>query len=316
MKLYPYPPQWGPDELCYAAQAQTIRSQGVLRGLRTVAERFLSGRETETPSPLRWLWIVIQGLTVRWGWRTVTLTSWLTLPFVAAWTFQSWWAGLLALTSPLGFLLGRRALQDVTVALVALVALGFALRSEPIPLALTVFALLGLKEASVLYLPALFAAGAMQGIPVETGIALGAATLAWIAATRILVGRETWELFRVVRSAHATEYTRQVQRGGSFRLVVDLVLVSPLVVLVAAKHVDPFLSAFAILVIVAHGQSPIQNVRTIFAVDLVFRAIAAAALPWWGIIVFCAVDVWVARKLRDIYDPTTLALTQALGMTP
>lgn len=320
MKLYPEPAFWGPDEQVYRAQGLTVRSYGVKRGFRLVADRFVSERAEQYPSPLRWLWILLVALTSRYGQRIPTALSVVALPFITSWVFQSWWAGLLSLSSPLVLTLGRRALQDVTISVVTVLAFGFSLRGDLPSLAITVFALLALKEAAVLFLPALATVALFNAPLGQVLLAFGAAVTSWLVATRLVVGPLTWKIFRSLSQGHANPYAEQYQSGGSLRLVVDLVIASPLFVLMFVGECPRIAFPFVALAVGVHGLSKVNNVRTILAVDLVMRGtagvvVANSGAPWWGLS-FLVLDAFATHAFRNIYDPTTVALCQALRFIP
>lgn len=310
---------WGPDERVYRAQALTLQGHGCPRGFRLMAQRYLDERAWHYPSPLRWLWVLWCAVLARFGRRAPTLMSAALLPLAAAWAFQRWEAALLALTAPLVLTLGRRALQDLPVALLVVLALGLSLRGEvSLPFAAAVFALLAVKEAAVFYLPALAGVALVCGAdPAQAALVTAGACGAWLAVTRLVVGPNTWAIMRSLRRAHASAYTLQYQCGAGHRLLVDLVLVSPLAVVLAMQNtVLLSLHVFVALALLAHALAPLRNVRNIVAVDLVLRAIVAANADWFGLAVLVMVDLLIAWSIRAVYDPTTHSLAQALGMLP
>lgn len=195
------------------------------------------------------------------------------------------------------------------------IAFGFAVQGNPLGLGVAVFVLLGLKEAGILYLPALGLAAVLSGAPIlGTLAALTGATLAWALATRLILGKSTGAILRAIRGAHDSDYSKRFQRGGAHRLFVDLALCSP-VVLVAAL-VDYPIAAFVVASLVAHGLSPVNNVRTVLGVEIVLRLalVPFVAMRPEYLALILVVDLFILKKLRDVYDPTTAALTKALGM--
>lgn len=306
---------WGPDEQVYRAQALTVRDRGPVQGLRTAADRFLSEGAEHFPSPLRWLWIWLSAALSGFGWRAASLASLALLPLAAWWASGSIWAAGIVASSPLAWVLGRRALQDTTVALAVVVAFGCATHGHTVGLGAAVFALLGLKEAGILYLPALAAAGLLSGSPVLATLgAIATATGAWWLATWAILGRSFGAILDAIRGAHDSGYSKQFQRGGPHRLLVDIALCSPL--LLIAALVDYPIAAFVVTALLLHGLSPVNNVRTVLGVEIVLRLalvpFVAARSEFLALILI--VDLLVLRKLRDVYDPTTAALTKALGM--
>ncbi len=303
----------GPDERVYENQAQALRERG-FKGFRHLALEYLASFQAQSlPSPLRWLWIVLVALLGR---AAPILGAVAAVP-VAAWALHPitpiWPLALLAAGSPLLFLAGRRRLQDAPVAAVTLAALGFAIRGDALGLGLAVFALLGLKEAAILTLPAIAGAWLLSGAP-WTGFAIGAgagvagATLAVLA----LFGRMAPAMLRAGSKGHATPYTLEHQRGAWHRLIVDLVLVSPVTTLAALFGPSPLLALVALL-LGAHLIAPVRNVRLVLAADILLRCAAIAAFGWW-IAPALFVDLYISSRLRPVYDPVTAALTTQLGM--
>jgi hypothetical protein len=70
----------------------------------------------------------------------------------------------------------------------------------------------------------------------------------------------------------------------------------------------------------AHALTPVRNVRTVLAADLLLRCsvgVWLASLGWWGLgatVALCVWDVWMARRLRVVFDTVTSALVSAGGM--
>ncbi len=188
-------------------------------------------------------------------------------------------------------------------------------------LGLATLALLGLKEAGALMLPAAACLWLAAGHPPIAGVlALSAALALWLAATRLLLGRKAWAVLGAAKAGHGTPYTVSHQRGDWHRLVVDLVMVSPLPVLwLASGHNHAaWLTVAAVAIVAAHALAPVRNVRTVLAADLVTRglfgcsmaAIHPALVP--AVLLPDALAIW---RLRNSYDPVTATLTAAFGMT-
>jgi len=216
--------------------------------------------------------------------------------------------------SPLLFLVGRRRFQDAPVAALTIAGLGFALRGDPIGLALVTFALLGVKEAGLLSLPAFALAWMLSGAPAAPlAVSLAAGVTGAALAARALLGGMAWPIFRAASRGHGTPYTQEHQQGTAHRLVVDLVLISPLTT-IAALFGPAWLIGLALALLIAHTAAPVRNVRLVLAADLLLRASAVAAFGWW-IAPALAVDLYISRRLRAVYDPVTAALTSQLGMS-
>lgn len=312
----------GPDEACYWQQGAAIRERGPIAGIRALAERFLTEPlALNFPSPLRWLWVYCMAVGSPWRRYLLSLVSALAIPAVAFWALGpvsiDGWAIVLAASSPLVWQLARRGLQDLTVGVVALLALGCALHGNHVGLAIAIFALVSLKEAAVLYVPAILGAGYLGG---GDALTLGAACAAGVAgaaiAIRAVVGPLTWQVFCRAREAPENLYTKYHQAGAPHRLVVDLALVSPAVVVgLAAASPPATIIAFLALAILAHAFAPVRNVRTIVAVDIVARAWLAHHAGIY-VLQLLAVDAFIFYRIRHLYDPVTSELTKALGMSP
>lgn len=312
----------GPDEQAYTEQAATARKQG-LAGLRKMARQFISRPALQSlPSPMRWAWLAAFG---RAPWLPVAAAA-LCLPALA-------WAApgvpalawLLAALSPLLWASGRRKLQDTTVALVTLLALGCGWHGSALGLGLSVALLLGLKEAAVFALPAISAAWLLAGhSPAALAVSLGAGAVTWLAVSGAIFGKMTLPMLRAAKGGHATPYTLAHQRGAPHRLLVDLALVSPVATLLAVigASVQPALAAVTAILVAAHALAPVRNVRLILAAELLIRALGAVALATFSepvaltiFALWVTADALIYWRLRRIYDPTTAALAGELGMT-
>lgn len=314
-----------PDEVIYARQARTIRERGIHPGLRALTARFLADAGAAAyPSPLRWLWIVARGITDRLNPRLLTIASALACLPLIWWLTGSLLAVVLCAVSPLLWTCGRTQLQDTAVAALTLGAIGCALHGHPVALCLVVLALLAVKEAGALVLPAIAAVWWMAGHrPLIGAVSLGVATVAWVALTRALVGPHALAVARHAASGHDTAYTREHQSGGVVRLAHDLwLLMGPLALFwLLAPITHAPLAVAALIILLTHGLSPVQNARTILATDLLLRALGATAIttfsgpPWVGALTVCAIGAWSAMdvwRFRRIYDPVTEELKAAL----
>ncbi len=308
-------PALGPDERTYEGQASALREHGLFAGFRSMGLEYLSSFAAQSlPSPIRWLWILCAALFGRWAAvagavAAAPLAAWSVSPFIGMEPAMVLGAG-----SPLLFLAGRRRLQDAPVAALTLAAIGFALRGQSLGLGLTLFALLGLKEAAVLTLPALALAWHYSGsgwAPFVT--ATGAAAAAALSVLLALFGTMALPMLRAGSKGHSTPYTLEHQRGAWHRLLVDLVLVSPISTL-AAFYGSPEVLSLAAALVGSHLIAPVRNVRLVLAADLLLRMSAVFAFGWW-ILPALAVDFYISRRLRAVYDPVTAALTSQLGMS-
>lgn len=295
------------DAQIYEQQAHVIRTIGIRRGFRCLAEDYLENRSLwEYPSPIRWGWI----LALRYVRR---------LPLVSGIALAP-----LAITSPLLWTLARGKLQDTWIALLTVLAMVACWFGSGPGLALALFALVASKEVGALAVPSVAILWLARGWPIQTLALWCACGLAgYCVATLAVLGRLAFPILRTALSGHETEYTRQHQRGHWHRLLVDLVLVSPLPVMLAligAPNNLPLAIATGAL-IAAHAVAPVRNVRTILVADILMRVIAALTLihaGWiWaipGFAVCILADALILRRVGHIYDPVTGGLAMALGM--
>jgi hypothetical protein len=162
-------------------------------------------------------------------------------------------------------------------------------------------------------MPALAGAWLMSGAPwLKFTIGAGSGIAASCLALLLLFGGMAPAMLRAGSKGHATPYTLDHQRGAWHRLLVDLVLVSPITT-IAALFGPGRLLALVALLIGAHLVAPVRNVRLVLAADIILRCAAVAAFGWW-IAPALLVDLYISHRLRPVYDPVTAALTSQLGM--
>lgn len=310
----------GPDEQIYLAQGAAVRAGGVF-ALRDIADEFIEEPTLSSfPSPMRWLWAALVALTSKLSPIATQVTA-AALMGPLTWAItHSWVAAAWAAASPLVITLSRRSLQDVPVAFATLGAVGFGLTHSPIGAALSLFVCLCLKESSVLAVPAIAAAWLVSaGTALPLVESLGAAGAAWLLSLLAIFGfKRTREMFRTAAEGHKTAYAAQHQKGAPHRLLVDLVMASPVACVFAvlgAVH-QPALAAAAAALIAAHSFAPIRNVRFILAADVMLRIVGASAMafPLIELPAVLVVDTYVGWRIRSVYDPVTHALATALGM--
>lgn len=304
-----------PDESRYQWAAGLVRSFGLRRGLTLFVDAYLGIPDAHHgPSPLRWLYVAAVATVPARALNVVALV----LCAAAAWWLGGPLAAGIALLSPLAHVLARRQLQDLPVAALTLAAIGCAVHGHPVGLAVALWALLSVKEAALLAFPGVTSAALLAG-HADVLMAMPVAIAAWATSISLLLGRRALAVSRRARRGHDHDYGRQHQRGAPQRLLVDLVALSPGPVLFAAlgAGAQPELAAAAALLLAAHAASPVRNVRTVLAVDMLARVLVAAA-PWPLLLVVVGLDAWTLRtaRLRLVRDPVTGALTWALDMTP
>lgn len=309
----------GPDEAVYRAQGEAFRA-GRFAALRDLADEFIEEPTLRAyPSPLRWLWATLVGITIPLSDTALQIGA-AVIMGPAAWLLtQSWVASAWAAASPLVLTLCRRRLQDVPVALGTVLAIGFAMQHQPIGMAAALAAVLCLKEGAIFAIPSLGAAWVVSGgpfLPLLWSLTMGG--VAWLASLALIFGRRVPAMLHAAGRGHGTQYAEQHQKGAPHRLLVDLVLTSPAAVVFAilgAVH-QPAIAAAAVTLLVAHSLAPIRNVRFVLAADILLRVVGAAAMahPFIELPAVLAVDAFIAHRIRHIYDPVTQTLSMALGM--
>jgi len=328
------------DESVYAATSRYLSQHG-LRSIRRVAGEWLSTPSLhQWPPPVRVLWLV-------WGAVYATLSTRVhrglavgatlagsVLVVVAtamAWRLYGPVAALgtaaLVGSSPLLLGLGRRALIDVPAACaetIVLTVVCLGVRWWPALVVALVLMLL-LKESTRTFLaPMAGWTWWLWGDLVAVGVVFGAAWVLYELALWGVTGARIWTFRRAARDAIGTRgpqesYGSQYCRGGLHRLIVDLVLVSPLVVL-ATVHGRLELVGLALSLLLPYASPRLsQQLRTVAVVDVVLRMAAASVLPWWLLPVWVAADLWLWYRVwvrGQLYDPTTMNLTVLLEMGP
>ncbi len=297
-----FPTVYGPDERIYAAQGRILRERGFIRGLRDLGDDYLTEPEArQYPSALRWLWILMSA-AVR-SERGLVLLSLASAGGLVLFTGATWGILPAALVggSPLLWAGARRALQDVTVTAVGLVAIRFG--------GLALFPLLALKEAAVLWLPAILVGNGFPGTPF-----IFCGFVAWLLSLAVIFGpRKALALLRAVATSHGHEYTERFQVGGPQRYLVDLMLLSP--VALGAALVGPWRGEFllAAVLLASHCLVRVKNARFILGVDVLLRVAAANVLGPW-VLLALVWDAWTVWRLRRVYDPVTAVLIREMRM--
>jgi len=278
----------GPDERVYSVHADTIGMWG-LRGLQVQARIYLDPRAglQDYPSPIRWLWGLLLSCTKRAG-----------RVFAVVLTIAA------GVTSPLAWSQSRTRLQDVAVACEVLGAV-LAARAHNTPFVLAAaFLAMCLKPEALLGV----AAGVLTAWPDPRAVfALGAAALLWWAVLGLIFGpRLAGCLMRALFQKHDHAYGRTHQRGSPHRLLVDLCMIAPFAVVCGPWPKE------AVAIVAVHALSPVRNVRTIIAAEVLLRMSFVHAASWWLLVPSFAYDVYLWHRLRLIYDPVTDELRKAL----
>lgn len=294
----------GPDERVYMSHAHADGHSGFTwrECIEVQARAYLKQPAArDFPSPIRWGWALCLRVTPH-----------------AAYVFA--WACLLiapiAGTSALLWHLASRKLQDTAVAFATCACVLAAQGHHPVALACAFAGLLALKpEGAALAVPAI--AWASGGTWVCAPLMIGA--FAWACATVYVFRGEAWPLVRALAQPHDNAYGREHQRGMVHRLFIDLAIVSPgWMALALWWHPASLLPALTL--VLAHASTPVRNVRTVLAADLLMRAAVVAhaftlgreaALACAGAF---ALDVFVARRVKraGLYDTPTSELVRAV----
>lgn len=292
-----------PDEANGIMYARTLEEHGWLNGFRVAAQRYVDDGHGRYPSPVRWgwmLWLRLTGNTFLGG------------------------RGLVSPIGSLGMMVSGRLLPDAHVALFTILALFAAHAGNSWTTALAMLGALAFREASGLIAPAVLAAWLLAGFSPVLGITtIAFAVVEWVAITGFLLGRGFLPTLKKALSGHDHDYTIREQRGGPHRLLVDLVMVSPVTTLLAVYGVQfaPWLAICAALIFGVHVFAPVRNVRTIVSVDILLRILAAYALLNTVVpvaiplaCVWVAFDVYVYMRIRNLIDPVTSSLAVTFGM--
>jgi 4-amino-4-deoxy-L-arabinose transferase-like glycosyltransferase len=328
--LYPHPMRWGHFALTTLActlanrcDARTLADLSTVAGILSILLIFLLGRELLGDEAA----LIAAALTV---------------------------------ASPLQLAMGRRALQDevfcasviLTLWLSALLvrATEAAPRRRLLLTAASVAAMtltLGIKESSLflypaflLFLLALAPSPRRLALP-RIAVLLVLPPLLHAAVTMILCGGLTayFDLIAIVSTAASSvdsSFAQQFSSGPFHRPLFDLVILSPLVMVLAIagaarsrgdRAIDA-LSLFAVAALIVFGLLSLKNVRYVIPVDPVARLLAASVIaslprrPWLALGAIGLIAVTEFRtffelfEMADIYDPLTYWLLRALDAVP
>lgn len=224
-------------------------------------------------------------------------------------------SSLLVASSPLSFFLSRRALQDSFTGLLLLVGVWAVHLESSWLLAVAVALALISREAVLLYVPAYLAAWILKSGAehwIEGAVALAAGTASAVMAYYAAGGRKLVAVFRKLRQT--TDYVRRFQSGMPHRILVDLALVSPVVLVAVLVNWGPapsWLFGFVAGSVAVHAFITPKNVRFLLVVDIVLRMMCASLPePWsWAVLVTGSVmDLLLYRAFGKCEDPVTLIL--------
>ena len=355
------------DELVYARYSCRVAEEG-LGSYPDLVQGYLADPSAHVyPSPARWGFLLPDALAssvlgcgpsaVAWV-STVAGIAMLVLVAVLAYRRFSPVVALVATafvaSSPLQLLVGRRALGDGLVGLVAVAALWaivvYLERRTWRRLAVAVLLVVAgfaTKEIFFLFYPALLAPFVVAWVrarrvdPRDLLLLvlpplLNAAVFAVLAGDVVAYA----EVLRAIQSTVDAPYPAEYMSGPPYRLVLDLVVLAPVVVLIAIAAHGLLLdrgtaaSRMTALLVVASvlpfGLVGAQVVRLVIATDTLVCLLAAWGLVtalrtrsrWWvGAVAAAAVaaNCWVFWTLsirHEVYDPVSDSLLRALGIIP
>lgn len=313
-----------PDEKVYAVYAHTWRPG---KTYTEMVAAFLNKPELEVP-PSRFLFFALSAL-VTWGkkswvecfnpltWLSVVAGA-LATPLVYLIT-QDWRASLLVGTSSLSIMLSRRALQDAFAALPVLMGVWAIGMQNDYLLAAAVAMTLTTREAMLLYLPALFISwGLHSGGWFVGGIAVVAGCLLAMASFYVVGGR--WLLPVFYKLGQSTNYVRRFQSGMPHRILVDMMLVSPVAMvagIIAIPWAPIWLTGFILVAGLTHALIRPKNLRFLLPVELGVRTLVAflpEPWPWVALGLGVLTDLRLYFAIGGCKDPVTYNLVVRTSM--
>jgi 4-amino-4-deoxy-L-arabinose transferase-like glycosyltransferase len=356
-------PLGGYDERLYLRFAHELQTNGVT-ALRALVARYPTDPElSQGPLPLRILYVAASALACRLlGGDGYEPLSWLSFAsglgvILFSWALFRRWLGpvpalagaLLVVASPLATALSRRALTDEFFTLWVVATLYFFERSlddrsrlAPWLLGGCATAAILTKELMLLLYPLL--ALALVGrswrearrvlVPLGLAALLAAVVMSWVAGGVAPLVQAYAECGRL----NATiDYSVHYQRGPWFRYLVDLLLLSPATLILAAFAIGQGTGTrraalFALGGLAIFSALPFMNVRFVLFDDVLLRALEAAgifalagklggrrstlvaALLLLGAL---ASDIWQYQRIfvqAGVYDPVTAELVHADGL--
>jgi hypothetical protein len=354
------------DELVYARQACRVAADGPAAYPGLVQDYLADPSAQLYPAPTRWGFVLPDALAssllgcgqsaVAW---VSTLAGVAMLVLVAAFTWRRLgpWACVLATAfvaaSPLQLLMSRRALGDELVGVVSLAAIWAVLsyadrpgRTRWLLAVAAVTAGFATKELFVVLYPALAAPLVARAVRDRRLHAADPLLLVVppVVSTAVLalLARDLGAPMRMIRAVQASSgsaYAQEYLAGPPYRLIVDLLVLAPVVVLVAIASLGLLpdrgtrssrqIAVALGLSLLSFAFLGVQLVRLVVVSDVLLAVLAAWGLvavtrgrPWWWAASVAAtavaVDVWVFRALAShgVYDPTTYDVLSALGFLP
>jgi 4-amino-4-deoxy-L-arabinose transferase-like glycosyltransferase len=293
------------------------------------------------PNPLRWGYFLLTSLTCRAAGRCdERMLAWLSTAAGLACVYLTYHlgkrlvsreAGLVAaaltVTSPLQLALGRRALQDELFCALVLASLIALVENRRLATVAAITLALAVKETMFLSYPALLLAAWTTWRKKDLPLLL-VPPLLYFAVFAILArsGGDFFRVMAIVRDAAGAPYAAQYQAGPPHRILIDLLTLSPLVVLLAAARrrwdLPAQISAVFILIFALVTS---KNVRYAVMIDPMLRILAASTLlelarvRWAALAAVAVSELWLFHAVfirARVYDPVTDNLLRALGAIP
>ncbi len=345
----------GADEGTYIRTTAYLAEHGWGSYPQVVRNYFADKEQWIFPPPLRWGWYAattlaasVQGksdgealanLSTLAGIAAILLTWLLARELVDE--LAALLAAALCVTSPLQLALGRRALQDELFCAAVLLLfwlLARLARSQTRGHYLAAVAaatlMLAVKESAVFVLPAavvLYFAIKRRFDRADLALAIAPPALYYFGFS--LFARDFGAFFRIARilgSVQSAPYAVAFQSGAPHRLLIDLLALSPIVVVLAiaaiARGEAGRIVTWTLAAILAVFALVSKNVRYIIMADPLMRIAAGALLARrrltvavMAIVANAAVEwaiYYAVFVAGDVYDPVTIYLMQALRMAP
>lgn len=333
------------DEQVYRGLCEAILEKG-FAAFKQIAEFWRGDNKARWyPPPSRVLYLVIGAVAFKYA-GAAPVDRFRALSWISTWSgvlatlcagllgcaiagpFAGLAAGALVGMSPLVLGLGRRALVDIPALAAQLVILVVALAGPawwPL-LALAITAALLIRDSIRTGLPGLLVIVVwLYGwiwLSVVWAVLLAAPL--YVGLLRVSTGLWFWEfphafVGRVLRHKWPPKdsYAVQFCRGGLHRLLVDLLLVSPCIVILAVGT-SGVLTWAAVGILLLYSVPWLeQQIRSALIVDSLLRIAVACVLPWWALPICLCVDLYIWYRAwwrKGIYDPSTRNLTTVLGM--
>lgn len=354
------------DETVYASYTQTLTERGFVQGYPEIVRAFVEQpRRWKYPSPIRWGYFLLTTFAAEtYGSSDPRAIAWLStiagllvVPivfFLGRRLFNERTALLAAAftaVSPIELALGRRALQDEVFCLavaaslaLVIVALEGADRNVRAPWIAAAIAALtmafAIKESFLYLYPAFLALPLLYKKPRAIAMFVAPPALYFLGFAALAHSpRDFVRIGRIITTAMAEPYVLQYQGGPPHRLLIDFLIASPLVALLAGAAVvgvalardrgrsETALVAFLVIGAAVFAVVPSKNLRFYVMLDPVIRLLAAwivaRTLRTSTLVAIAACNAAIELELfratfidGGVYDPVTQSMLEALGAVP